>query len=593
MIHIESIRLSNFKGIDGLHCEFDDFTLLAGVNNSGKTTLLQAVYLLINALPSIAKHQHLNHTRAENRRISLQAALPKLGLRDTSWLQSRLNPNEPGIIGGVFSNGLELELTLFEGSTSEFLFLASHAEDNRAALVEAERITAAMLNPPGEIPTRELMVNGSAYDSQLRDGQGAQLWRNGIWWSIQREGLEQFQPIQEKVKKYFPMVDLLLPTLSSSGSPEILIRYEENGVGPFDIAQSGAGLRTFLSLAQILNQSDAGVLLLDEPDAHLHAAQQAVVLNLLLDLAASSDRQIIIASHSPELLTRTPPECIRWVERGKASATGGFDVGLMLEQMGVASDVYLPQANLPDVLVYVEGVDDRPVIEAVINWSRSQQDSPLPSTLVIPHRDGRFNGPTLQGIARLAKALKSSVRVIGIRDLDWYYDELVPEEPDEQSSDGWSLITLPCKELENIFCDPEFLFTAYGEKIDQESIKELVNNESNSLELVEQWCFQVRPRIRDRLSTSLDESTRERMADETFRRWRENDDIRRRLVAEKLLLGRIRQQIQKEHRLRCYPTRAIANASSLPKLLRFVAQKIFPSIEFTSYSETQSHEELS
>ena len=129
---------------------------------------------------------------------------------------------------------------------------------------------------------------------------------------------------------------------------------------------------------------------------------------------------MIIASHSPEIITRVPSECIRWVDRGNTEAQGGFEVGQMLEQMGATPDVYVSRRELPDVLVYVEGVDDRPTIEAVINWCRQRSPGGLPTTLVIPHRDGRFEGPTLQGIVRLAREIRQTVTVVGIRDIAWY-----------------------------------------------------------------------------------------------------------------------------------------------------------------------------
>ena len=125
---------------------------------------------------------------------------------------------------------------------------------------------SAILTPPGDVPTRETMVNGDQYQNSLREGQGAQLWRNGLWWAIQTDGFESFAPVQKQISKYFPDVEMLLPTLGTTGTPEILIKYNSRGGGPLDIAQSGAGLRTFVSLARILEQSPAKVVLLDAPE---------------------------------------------------------------------------------------------------------------------------------------------------------------------------------------------------------------------------------------------------------------------------------------------------------------------------------------
>ncbi len=565
MIHLQSIHLTNFKGIEELHCDFDDLTVLAGLNNSGKTTLLQGVYLICASLGPIAQHRHIGHDNPEVRSISLQVALSPLGLRDTTWLYSQYRPEVTGTIAGKFSNELSVELGVIRNSNTNFLFTLSHPEDAASAAKELAGLAAAFLTPPGDVPTREQMVNGDQFESQLREGKGGQLWRNGLWWGIQSDGFEHFEPVQKQIHKYFPDVELLLPTLSTSGQPEILIKYKERGKGPLDIAQSGAGLRTFISLARILEQSSSRVVLLDEPDAHLHASQQAVILDLMLDVAASTDRQVIIASHSPEIITRVPSECIRWVDRQNAEAQGGFDVGQMLEQMGVSADIYLPRMQLPDVLVYVEGVDDRPVIEAVINWCRNHSEQPLPSTLVIPHRDGRFEGSTLKGIVRLAREIRGGVRVVGIRDRDWYYDQLPSSEAEIDTGEGWSLLTLPCKELENLFCDPAILFQAYEGAISVDELQAMIDEESNTAELLKQWCYAVRPRIRERLDKSLDASTREKRADEMFEEWKADNSIRARLVSGKGLLRRIRHRIRSEDGRQFYPSRVLGRIDDLTR----------------------------
>jgi len=269
MIHLKSIELVNFKGISRLGCDLDDLTVLAGLNNSGKTTILHAAYLLLGCLPKIAGHQQIENPLLQNRTISLTEALSPLGVRDNLWLSSIHAPDVQGTVAGVFANDLRVELGVIRGSGSNFTFTLSQGVSvppnppHRELVAEVSKLTAAFLTPPGEVPSREEMVHGNQYQEHLRQGQGAQYWRNGIWWGIQTDGFEGFAPVQKKIATYFPDIELLLPTLGPSGRPDILIKYKERGLGPLDIAQSGAGLRTFVSLTRILDQSSAEVVLLD------------------------------------------------------------------------------------------------------------------------------------------------------------------------------------------------------------------------------------------------------------------------------------------------------------------------------------------
>ena len=359
MIYLKLIELTNFKGVSNLSCEFDDLTLLAGLNNSGKTTLLQGIYLLFSAFPHVAEHTQLMHPNLSARRLSLHTALSPLGLRDTKWLSLSSTTDLEGKIVGTFANGVRLELGIIRNTLADFAFTVSHPdvtgdpEEIRPFLAPYVQVAAAMLTPPGDVPSREVMLYGDDFQNRLREGQGAQLWRNGIWWAIQTDGFERFAPVQRQIKKYFPEVNLLLPTLGATGTPEILIKYEERDRGPFDIAQSGAGLRTFISISRILEQSPAKVVLLDEPDSHLHASQQSAIVDLMLDVASSNERQVIIASHSPEVIRRVPPECLRWVDRGCPIAKGGYELSRVMEHLGVSAESYIPRSSLPDILVYV------------------------------------------------------------------------------------------------------------------------------------------------------------------------------------------------------------------------------------------------
>ena len=246
--------------------------------------------------------------------------------------------------------------------------------------------------------------------------------------------------------------------------------------------------------------------------------------------------------------------------------------------MGATPDVYVSRRELPDVLVYVEGVDDRPTIEAIINWCRQRSPGGLPTTLVIPHLDGRFDAPTLQGIVRLAREIRHGVTVVGIRDLDWYYEELPGQAAELMNGDGWWLLTLPCKELENLFCESALLFNAYDGSITEKELQGIIDEESASTDLIEQWRYQVRPRVRDRLPKNLDSSTREKQADETFQTWENDPELRRRLVAGKGLLRQIRHRIRQQHDKQFYPSRMLEKCEALTPGLLSIAQSIFPSL---------------
>ncbi|HEX8203759.1 MAG TPA: AAA family ATPase, partial [Isosphaeraceae bacterium] len=403
MIYLKSITIENFKGIKRLDCEFDDLTVLAGLNNAGKSSILQAVHLIVGAVHG-AKSKSLTerwHPSVEVRRIDLIELLSHFGIDD--W-QSLIppSPQKVSVIRANFVNGLSIDLRPSLSDRTYFSFPMDDMELNReqidALLSSSELPRSEPLTPPGDLPTRESMYEYRQYQNEVRSGQGPRLWRNGLWWALQQNGPESYQPLVTLVRKYFPEVELKLPRLASQNN-HILVDYKEDNWGPFDVSQSGAGLRTFISLARMLQVSKAEIVLLDEPDSHLHASQQAIVLDLLEE-AAQGNRQVILATHSPEVICRAPVESLRWVERGTEAVMGGDDTATMLERLGATPDLYLPLARHPEIIVYVEGKTDKPILESLIRWCRARHEGDLPSTLVIPHKDGRYEAVALQSIVR-------------------------------------------------------------------------------------------------------------------------------------------------------------------------------------------------
>jgi putative AbiEii toxin of type IV toxin-antitoxin system len=84
---------------------------------------------------------------------------------------------------------------------------------------------------------------------------------------------------------------------------EIRAPYDENGC-ELDIVSAGSGLHQILKLAAFISWRKAKIVLLDEPDAHLHASLQARLSLFLNMLSHSSSIQVILATHSRDLISR-------------------------------------------------------------------------------------------------------------------------------------------------------------------------------------------------------------------------------------------------------------------------------------------------
>ena len=126
-----------------------------------------------------------------------------------------------------------------------------------------------------------------------------------MYWRYNFGRKEYFEEIAETVRRYLPAATIRPPRLTGDAPPGVVIEFEEQAT-TFDIRTGGGGLFTLLSLAFVLRFSDSKCLLLDEPDAHLHASLQREITPMLMDHAAENDVQVFVATHSPTFIAECP-----------------------------------------------------------------------------------------------------------------------------------------------------------------------------------------------------------------------------------------------------------------------------------------------
>ena len=136
------------------------------------------------------------------------------------------------------------------------------------------------------------------------------------------------------------------------------------GYNKRDLMVEGSGFLQWLSVFALAADPDINVLLLDEPDAHLHSSLQEQLLGSLREIAANTGKQILVATHSTEILRNAEPSIILHVRDGK----GGYlteehqKVGLLA---GLGSD-YAPRIDgikRTKRLLFVEGRSDVVVLK--------------------------------------------------------------------------------------------------------------------------------------------------------------------------------------------------------------------------------------
>lgn len=148
-----------------------------------------------------------------------------------------------------------------------------------------------------------------------------------------------------------------------------------------DLMVEGSGFLQWLSVLALATAPEISTLLLDEPDAHLHSSLQGQLLEKLAEIADASKKQVLVATHSTELLRNTEPEKILEVSANRNPrflSKESQKIGLLA---GLGSDYSpkLDKARRSRRILFVEGKFDARILSQVAE----KLGTPWPESWVI------------------------------------------------------------------------------------------------------------------------------------------------------------------------------------------------------------------
>jgi predicted ATP-binding protein involved in virulence len=362
-MRITRLALHDYRGFAHLDLEFaPGVTALVGVNGAGKTSILDAVAVLLSCLQEGIRSENIagfGHQDSDVRSgapmtaTTLSAVL--LGGDQATWTRTHRLPFHPreqpphsdlsSLAGQVHSARSLLAMG------KPFLPLAVYFPTNRAAL-----------DIPARIRTPHVFDALSAYDGAL-DG-GANNFRGFFEWFREEEDVyneqlvasSQGSPLQASEHHEDPpsalpavrrAIEQLLPGakgLRIERRPQRMT-VEMNGVR-LDVGQLSDGEKCLLAMVGDLARRMAlaapgtedplrhpAVVLIDEVELHLHPGMQRLILPRLQ--AVFPCAQFIVTTHSPQVLSSLRADCVRILEgfalRPLSRGTWRRDTNLILE----------------------------------------------------------------------------------------------------------------------------------------------------------------------------------------------------------------------------------------------------------------------
>jgi len=395
MTMITKITTHYFKRFETQEFPLEPLTLLAGPNNSGKSTLLQAAMVWNLGMKKWwEKKGPKSGSKAKDRPgapITRQefTALP-LPSMDQLWTDThtslRKDEGKQGAprpliitLHGVGKDGSEWKVGFeFRYSGPEQIHAKPVAADLPHLDRAHEEISVIYVPPFSGIGVNETRLDRPYQDMLVGQGKAGDILRNLLLEVAEAGNAENWQQLTEIVSEVFGY-RLLKPAYD--GAPYITCQYLKgiptgNGYGgfpPLDVSTTGSGFHQVLLILAFMFARPSSLILLDEPDAHLHVLLQKQLYDILRRLCHDRKGQLLIATHSEVLIDSTSPEQIVSFYREPHPLASDSDRDQVREALKRVTSLELLSAENAKGILYLEGTTDFDLLKA---WA-SVLDHPL------------------------------------------------------------------------------------------------------------------------------------------------------------------------------------------------------------------------
>lgn len=468
---ITKLTLRNFKSIEEQVYEFTAFDLLVGSNNSGKSTILQALAIWQYCVDEFGRYDK----RAGSKGIQVvlpdftALPLPEFNLlwrnrTDRHWPTDEHGAKKQKYIlinievewrkrdGELASFGIDLR---YQSSQTIYAIPQGGFGKFRECVDEMPKI--AYVPPFSGLETAEKALDISPIHQQVGKGQPGSVLRNLLLMvckpPLDNAGgiMKDFKPTED----WNELVDVITRWFSVTIHPpkydpqrNVTITVEYNQAGKdYDIIAGGSGFHQTLTLLAFLYGYKPTTILLDEPDAHLYVNLQRQVIDFFKRKSQEKNIQFLIATHAEEFVNGVDPsQVVSLLSQSPKRIT--YRRSILRAMADVSNEELATLVANPHIL-YVEGESDARILRA---WANQCGAADILGNVCIKQMHGGTKKDMNEGANAHFKALREIVPGVSRLVLFDHDDDATAFRP---GADNPSLFEWNRRNIENYLLVPD------------------------------------------------------------------------------------------------------------------------------------------
>lgn len=452
---VSKIGLKNFKRIEAANIPLTKITALVGGNNSGKSTVLQAAHFGVGLLQALV--------REANPRISPEKLLyvPTSDVFDVAF-GARLGELPVQVTYGLLrpdQDAEELTVSLTAGSDGALDVTSVGPDAAFDVLSDLDHVFSVYVPGLAGIPMREEYRSDGVLRGALARGD-ANLFLRNVLLRIQDDAQKRSR-LAVLFASVFPGHSLIVEYDAKQDQYiEVRVASEKMEL-PLDMA--GTGVLQFLQIAAYAVNYEPSMLLLDEPDAHLHPDNQRHITRALEEIVADSGTRVVLATHSRTMLdalASTPDASVLWLERGVVQLEKDKDHLAMLLGLGALDGAERFYEGVYRLIVFTEDEghrNRRSHLEAILVANGLD----ISEVLIQPYA-GVSNLESVASLAQFIEKIRPGVPIVIHRDRDFLTEAEVAQLEQRFAKRGLKLFVTDGSDIEASFASPHHLHHTLG-----------------------------------------------------------------------------------------------------------------------------------
>lgn len=455
-LRIVSMRFAHYKAFSNFSLNLQEFNVLVGPNNSGKSTIVGALRIL---------HEGLRRARAKSpERLEVDGVACygyRLNLDGLPVAAENIfheyDATKTASVSFRLSN--DNKLTLYFPETGSCLLvpeLRSGEVRTPKQFREAFDLEIAFVPILGPVEQHEPLYRSEAARLALFASGASRNFRN-IWYHFP----EDFDRFRDLIQSTWPGMDIKRPEKGGDGKTLYMFCPEERR--DREICWAGYGFQVWCQmLSFIVKAAQASVLVIDEPDIYLHSDLQRQLVALLRDLGPD----IVLATHSTEIIAECEPTSLLNINKRRTTASRVKDVSQLkrvFAALGSNLNPTLTQLAKTRRAVFVEGLDFQ-ILSPVARTLGLQRLANRSDFAVIP-MEGFNPRRAIDLAAGIEKTVGGKVLRAVVLDRDYRCDGELAEIRKELIAHGFIVHIHERKEIENYLLDESLLRAALAVRL--------------------------------------------------------------------------------------------------------------------------------